>query len=466
MSFIDVLTAFSIIFGAFFLYSQAILKNKADTVNLIDTLVQYNWFEFYRLRLKSALDTLDTYLGKPTFSWYSIGKNLSFHYLLALSYVFVTFFIIWFLGGDNSIGTIEVLPQKESYLERFTTLVGIVFMTVLSYFLFSEEFKNIDKNFKEKFKNLLPKSLQHSSQLIEKILIFLFIFASLYYFQGFIFAIIFSLISITWRINSLLFTIGILGGLGLAGLVELGVTAIVTAGIVGGVAEVVVAGAVTVEIGVVVGVVAGVIAVGGVVIMGGISSLINTSYFWNLYNTSILIFLLITPFLNGILDFISLSISRYFSQKILNENLFLILFHLVLDFIFALIFLFVLMALLYYSIDFFNTFIDEKLQIPIDKMIYATLQNPFSLDNLWITFMLLSTLIPTLLHIILALASLLLYITKTTDWLIHQIEEGQKSEAKQMKATAFLAFLFTILALVIFYLLVYIPVSWILPTTS
>jgi cellulose synthase/poly-beta-1,6-N-acetylglucosamine synthase-like glycosyltransferase len=96
-------------------------------------------------------------------------------------------------------------------------------------------------------------------------------------------------------------------------------------------------------------------------------------------------------------------------------------------------------------------------------MLDSTLKNPFSLENAWITFMLLSTLIPTLLHLLLGLISILLYITRTTDWFIGVIEESQEAENKRIKASAFLALPLTILSFVLFYLLIYVPISWFIP---
>lgn len=289
---------------------------------------------------------------------------------------------------------------------------GLTFIAFLFYFLVSKKFETIDEEFQTKFHALLPQPLQKHRKLVQKLIIASGIFIITIYFKSLSFSIV---LSIMWALlfDSLL----------IAMLVGVGV------GVVG----------------------------------GGVLSLIYGGNFLNSANTSILIFLLLIPLLNAILDFISLTLSRYFSRKILNENLFLILFHLILDFLFAVISLILLLVALYYSIELFNAMIGKELQIPIYSMLDSTLKNPFSLENAWITFMLLSTLIPTLLHILLALISILLYVTRTTDWFITRIEESQKSENKRIETSALLAFPLTVLSFVLFYLLVYVPISWFTP---
>ena len=474
MSFIDLLTAFSIIFGGWTYYFDSTLKDKASTVSLIDTLAKHNYFEFYRLRLKSSLDSLDNYIGKPSWSWSAIGKNLSLHYLLAIGYVFLVFFLIWFLGGENSIGAIEILPKKESYLERFTVLVAIAFIGVLFYFLTSKEFEKIDEKFQKKFQALLPENIQKHSTLIQKGIISLIAFLTFYQFNSFATSLFISII-FGLTIDSLLYAIVggvvvgggvvvVVGGVGVGVGVVVGGGGGVVVGVVVGVGGVGVVVGVVVG-GVVVGVVGGVVGV-VVLVLLGIESLIETGVFFNAQNISLLIFFLLIPFLNGILDFISLSLSRYFSRKILNENLFLIVIHLILDFIFALLFLVALVFLLKYSIGLFNSLVDTKLQIPLATMIDNAINNPWSIENAWVSFMLLSTLVPTLLHILLALVSILLYVTRTSYWFIHHVEESQTAENKRIKTSALLAFPLTILSAVLFYLLIYMPFIAFLPKVA
>lgn len=444
MSFVDFFTVFSAIFTAFFYYFKTILKNKASSVQLIDTLLKHNYFEFYRLRLKSTLHSIDNKLGKPQWSWLSIAENLSFHYSIAIVYVFLIFFIIWFLGGHNSIGTLEILPKKEGYWERFLVILVLIIIGFTYYYLSSKKFENLGERLKNKFTSFLPNTLQKYSHLIiksfEGIIFFLFFFI----FQSFTTALIFSLLFILFDISlfavmAVILAVG--GGVAIGAFLNRG--------------EVIIAILLTAVEG----------RAGLVIGLAGIISLIVTGTFFNSITNSILIFLLIIPLLNALLDFISLSISRYFSRKIVNDNnIFWIIIHLLIDFLLAILFLLALAGILYYSIELFNTVVDKKLQINIGNMLYATVQNPFSIENAWISFMLLSTLLPTLLHLLLALVSIVLYVTKSTDWFVMHIDKSQKSESKQIITSGLLAFPLTILSLILFYILVYLPMTSFLPT--
>jgi len=209
-----------------------------------------------------------------------------------------------------------------------------------------------------------------------------------------------------------------------------------------------------VVVGVFVGVYVGVFV--GVYV--GIISLLNGGDFFTPETSSIFIFLLIIPFLNALLDFLSFTISRYFFQKIAKgESIWKIMIHIILDFILAIVFFIALWMLLYFGIGLFNSLVETKLQIPIETMLTDTLKNPFGLNNLWITFMLLSTLLPTFVHLILAVISLALYVTKTAKWYALLIEEASESESKKMKASALMAIPSGLLAMVIFYIFLYLP---------
>jgi len=171
----------------------------------------------------------------------------------------------------------------------------------------------------------------------------------------------------------------------------------------------------------------------------GIVSYLTKSNFFVKDNIALFLFFIIFPFLNAILDFLSLTISRYFSRKIANgESLFLILFHLLLDLVLAIVFFVGLAYILYYGVELFNILVDKKLQIPIGKMLVDAIKEPFALKNAWITFMLFSTLIPTLLHILLALVSFLLQITNLSPFYAKLIEESELRETKKIKATLFM----------------------------
>lgn len=121
------------------------------------------------------------------------------------------------------------------------------------------------------------------------------------------------------------------------------------------------------------------------------------------------LFLIILPLINGFIDYSSVKISKYMSTQILkNDSILTILFHILIDLVIAVILLLILVFLLYFSTEILNQFIDKS--IPIKKILLATWNNPFSLENGWITFMLLSTILPTMIHFVLALGALIVAI--------------------------------------------------------
>lgn len=122
------------------------------------------------------------------------------------------------------------------------------------------------------------------------------------------------------------------------------------------------------------------------------------------------LFLLILPLLNALLDYISLKVSLFMAKKVLRDaSILKVLFHLLVDTLIAIAFLYMLALFLYFSIDFLNGFIDKK--IPIHEIFLGETgikNEPFNLQSGWITFMLMSTLVPTFMHFIIAFGALLI----------------------------------------------------------
>ena len=181
--------------------------------------------------------------------------------------------------------------------------------------------------------------------------------------------------------------------------------------------------------------------------------------FINAITVSIYIFLLMLPMLNGILDFISFSVSRYLSKKIATDkSIFLIILHLFLDLILAVVFFMFLLNLIYSAIDGLNTFGNVNIQVPTKEVFTSVLHDPFAIDNLWFTSMFITTLIPTVAHFIFAVIALILYFTKLVSWYsvqIKQISDG--TESMRIKLAALLALPTTIILLFFGYLVLYLP---------
>ncbi|RUM67984.1 MAG: hypothetical protein DSZ06_00005, partial [Sulfurospirillum sp.] len=152
-----------------------------------------------------------------------------------------------------------------------------------------------------------------------------------------------------------------------------------------------------------------------VVVEGGIKFLlavlllgIALGVFKGIFGDTILVFLffILLPFINAIFDYISMYFSRLYAENILKTtSKFKIFWELILDAIIAVVLLFSLAYTLYHGLDFVNNNVikDKELFIPIEYYKKQILHNPLHKDVLWITMMFFSTIIPTLLHMFLAI---------------------------------------------------------------
>jgi hypothetical protein len=134
------------------------------------------------------------------------------------------------------------------------------------------------------------------------------------------------------------------------------------------------------------------------------------------------------------------------AKKILRDvSVLKALFHLLLDTLIAIVFLYTLAIFLYYSIDVLNSY--AKSDISVEKIFLddetGVRAEPFSLQNGWITFMLMSTLIPTFVHFIIALGAFLIEIIPSQKALMHlNLYERKKEPALLDKASHYFTRIF------------------------
>jgi len=166
------------------------------------------------------------------------------------------------------------------------------------------------------------------------------------------------------------------------------------------------------------------------------------------------LFLILLPLANSILDYISLKVSKYMAEQIMQDNTILtILLHLLTDLIIAIILLLSLALFLHFSVELLNIFIVKP--IPMKEMLIATWNDPFSLKNGWITFMLFSTLVPTFVHLVLALGALFIAIMPSAQSLkeLKMYNKGQEalleSSAHYFTRIAFMQTLFAFVILIL-----------------
>ena len=129
---------------------------------------------------------------------------------------------------------------------------------------------------------------------------------------------------------------------------------------------------------------------------------------------TILIFFTILPVINAAVDWISWGVSRYLGMKIINLkniNLMEMISHLIIDIILAIVLLFLLALIIVISFEIvnflFHFFHGTEVAVDIRKVAEAASIEPWGVDGLWLTLMLLTTIIPTALHLSLSVYGLL-----------------------------------------------------------
>jgi hypothetical protein len=122
-----------------------------------------------------------------------------------------------------------------------------------------------------------------------------------------------------------------------------------------------------------------------------------------------LLFLLALPWLNGLLDWVSLSVSRCLGRGIVAEwdspaRLATTLVFAVLDLVLAVVFAFVVAWLLAFGIEAAAVLL--RLSLGLDQYVWDAAAAPWT-TGFWATFMVLSTLVPTAVHLVFAVGAVL-----------------------------------------------------------
>jgi hypothetical protein len=122
-----------------------------------------------------------------------------------------------------------------------------------------------------------------------------------------------------------------------------------------------------------------------------------------------IMFLVALPWLNGLLDWISLSVSRWLGRGIVAEwdsplRLAITLFLAVLDLVLAVVFAFIVAWLLAFGVEASARLF--HLSLGLEEYVRDAAAAPWT-TGFWATFMVLSTLIPTAVHLVLACGAVL-----------------------------------------------------------
>jgi hypothetical protein len=333
------------------------LKNPADRERYIAEFKNPTFDKIYKTTLNSGLAILDRIFGEKFLSFRSLGLC----WLLSFVYSISFFLIAWLFGAGGENGVVELFRSDTEWYIRAFLIIIIGLSTWLYYVLFK-----IINLIPAKFKKILGSfGNKHTNWVLEYLVI---------------------TIPITFGIAMLIVAItGERAGNGT--LVGLGAVA---------------------------GAVAGTIARAGVeiVVGAGVFSVI-VLFFLDLNHSTITIIFFwgLSPLLNSILDWLSWGVSRCLGKHIQEKNnIPWVLIHGFADFVVAIALLLGLSALLVGGISAYNWIVlwrgfpDVELQLgPILESLHT---DPFGKYR-WVSWMLLSTLIPTVLHLLMVLFSLI-----------------------------------------------------------
>lgn len=419
-----IIALIALLFGFYIYIRNDHLASLSDNNGSIETYLtdlneQKSFSRVYRNYLQKLLSFLYNIFDKPYEKRTNLAKflnNLSFHILLSLFYTLAIFIFIWLLDGTGKIGFIDLLPSDKDLFEKLKILGTIGLFGLIFYYLTKFLLKdNLVEIIDEKAIRITQKILQkltfkQSDFVLRLILIIimnivflqidlkspLYLLATFFILSSTTAGIIFFTGIIFWKVGLTEDVEGVVFGV------------VVGAGGILGVGEILRLGRMVEIIGI------GII----ILILGGASTYLFNETLYTPISISVFVFIIILPIINAILDYFSLSISRFFAKRILKDSALKILFHIILDILVAISSFVLLFIFLYLSIEYMNTVVDnEKLNVPIlEMMLNALIEDPLNYKEYgWISFMLFSTLIPTLLHVIIAIFGLIVFIYPKTE---------------------------------------------------
>ena len=333
----------------------------------------------YKYVLNLFLFKIDYILGKNKL----INKK-AFIRILSLSYLYSTlaFILSWFLGGNGSIGNITIIKNDISVKARLSVIDAslsiILFFIIIGlatyiYYYYKYQIKNDKVTFESKYISKSDQYLPIYFVAFFNILIGYFLLKNNVIGDGLDILYFFALLNYIWSLILIIYLPFLISFSFKYFLDKRNNISIV-------------------------------------LLLSSIMLLLTLfSFFYNMAGNKFLIvvflFMIFLPFINAIFDYVSIYISRLFAKNILITNSILkIVIEICLDAIIAVGLFFLLSYLLMEIFQYLN--INFNLSIPIKYYKTLLFTDPFNPNVLWITIMFISTLIPTLIHILLGLLSI------------------------------------------------------------
>lgn len=375
------------------IYSE-ITKDPDTRKDTVKWLQQAKALKKYKRLIKELRKLLKKFYGKP-FSLQALTRS----YSIALTYPVTLFLLAYtFLSGSHQLSGYDLLPSVAQHRWVFLVLI-IVFL--IGFWLLTTTFDKCGAWIKSQLERLLPIASKEEQDLLNRLL------------GGMLLPVAMSLLmpDLGWTYWLHGFTLGYFAGgslilaLTVAGiaLAVFSFTDTFSAYFTG-----------TITIGV-----AAVFAVAFSFSLAAIGSLATAvvivtavaAFGDHALSIAFLILWVLFPFLNAILDWLSLGVSRYFLKQVQKESHPWWVFQdIVLDLVVAMCFMVLLVALFPAAIEAVNyvyALFSEEGHIDWHYFARVARSDPWG-EGFMVTMMLVTTLIPTLVHVFLAFFALLM----------------------------------------------------------
>jgi len=411
MSFSEILTIIGVIFScalAWTIWFMSKKKSRTDYAAKLKTEHPYPEFqELYKKYLSSALDWLDERIGE-SLTW----KAFSFHVGMALIYAIGLFAVSWAMGGSGSIGELEVFSNHIPVWQRLglLALLGVSFLGVFKHQAVDHFIEAaLTKKLPEKYARWAYRSF---------IAILMIVFAV---WQGAYSVFLLSLVALYSPTAAVVgaFAFTVAGKFAVS--VTFAIAFVLIAAVVGAFAFTSIFTFAVSVVG------AGAFTAASTTLVSVEKKILRR---FNFYSFSLiflfllgihfefsflepnrdlvtnLFFLVFLPYLNGVLDFISFWISRSLGRKILAaKHGWEAIQQISWDALAAFLLLSALVFGITFSVALFNLWIarQPELMVNLQELMQHAKEAPFGANGLWLTVMVFSTLLPTFLHLVMAL---------------------------------------------------------------
>ena len=388
------------------LYSHSDIKDSLQHAQsrkfYADRLRRPQVIRAYRKVLLAGLKGVRHFMGKG----YLTNRSFGVCVMLSMVYSLALFVLMWLFGGPGAIGPSEFFPVEWPWWQRLLLVLVLAAVTFMSFWIFSRG-DSFEEATVRPVRALLGGHLsERTAKFVVRIVAGLAMGALLYAISDYWFMLglplllcfIYGVVRTAW-IGA--FSAGVFGGaFGGEGLIEPGF------------------GVEFVMIGVALGALSGLrIPVGDLapvlimisVLALGISATYRVGGLFNHMSITTILFLVVLPFLNALWDWVSWGISRWLGTKIVRRrSVIRIAGHAVIDAVAALLLLVGLTVTLVIVIEGINvlgqTFANVA-PLGLDEFLVKAAADPWGPNGLWVTCMLLSTLLPTMTHFLMVIAS-------------------------------------------------------------